>query len=467
VRGVPQRLGAPVKAGHPCQHPAHTPPHPPHTHTQDELFNLTTDEVRAAAVRTALELQVEGSVRKVQLDNQMLDAVQPVVLAPAVEYRPQGAITAATKEPPLVSFSFTRSFAGSAESRGSNCAAGQPPPASPSAASLGAASSAGEGDRQSIKSFKDLRLSIGALDLMTDEAFLEALLSFITSIPTADVAQDRPWRQQQRRLLAAQFGPREVESLAVNAIVPLPGEEVEGEGGLDWGGPRCWPARCADALLSQSHPTAPSVSAAAACAPAPPRAACVVAPPAGLHPAARRPPPAPHPAGPLDWVVEKEARNLEVLHGQSDLSSWYFIERAEVGALALNVTVSLSSRLLSTAGRPGAAAATSSVRPAHLPPPALGYIPPPCLPAALACCRPGQPSAPLTLPGGHPPALLQPAGHTGAFNRALGASGFTLVNVANVPIVLGRWMVGSDPAARWGAGRAAAGGGTERGGSAK
>jgi hypothetical protein len=320
---------------------------------QDELFNLTTDEVRAAAVRTALELQVEGSVRKVQLDNQMLDAVQPVVLAPAVEYRPQGAITAATKEPPLVSFSFTRSFAGSAESRGSNCAAGQPPPASPSAASLGAASSAGEGDRQSIKSFKDLRLSIGALDLMTDEAFLEALLSFITSIPTADVAQDRPWRQQQRRLLAAQFGPREVESLAVNAIVPLPGEEVEGE-------------------------------------------------------------------GPLDWVVEKEARNLEVLHGQSDLSSWYFIERAEVGALALNVTVSLSSRLLSTAGRPGAAAATSS-----------------------------------------------PAGHTGAFNRALGASGFTLVNVANVPIVLGRWMVGSDPAARWGAGRAAAGGGTERGGSAK
>lgn len=91
--------------------------------------------------------------------------------------------------------------------------------------------------------------------MMTDEAFLEALLAFMTSIPTADVYQDRPWRQQQRRLLAAQFGPREVESLAVNAIVPVAGEEVEGE-------------------------------------------------------------------GPLDWVVEKETRNLEVLHGQSDLSSW-------------------------------------------------------------------------------------------------------------------------------------------------
>ena len=66
------------------------------------------------------------------------------------------------------------------------------------------------------------------------------------------------------------------------------------------------------------------------------------------------PPPSPHPAGPLDWVVEKETRNLEVLHGQSDLSSWYFIESAQVGGIVINVTVSLSSRLLSSAGRGGA-----------------------------------------------------------------------------------------------------------------
>lgn len=42
------------------------------------------------------------------------------------------------------------------------------------------------------------------------------------------------------------------------------------------------------------------------------------------------------------------------------------------------------------------------------------------------------------------PPILQT--QTGAFNRALGASGFSLVNVANVPILLGRWMVGNDPA---------------------
>lgn len=90
---------------------------------------------------------------------------------------------------------------------------------------------------------------------MTDEAFLEAALSFMTSIPTADVYQDRPWRQQQRCLLAAQFGPREVESLAVNAIVPAPGEEPPGQGarrGLRRG--RGWPPHasiCTAAACSQ------------------------------------------------------------------------------------------------------------------------------------------------------------------------------------------------------------------------
>lgn len=34
------------------------------------------------------------------------------------------------------------------------------------------------------------------------------------------------------------------------------------------------------------------------------------------------------------------------------------------------------------------------------------------------------------------------------FSRVLGASGFQLVNVGNVPIVLGKWMVGNDPSIR-------------------
>jgi len=36
--------------------------------------------------------------------------------------------------------------------------------------------------------------------------------------------QDAAWREQQRRLLTAQFGPREVESLAMNSVLPLDDE---------------------------------------------------------------------------------------------------------------------------------------------------------------------------------------------------------------------------------------------------
>eukprot|EP00887_Chlorella_sp_A99_P007742 scaffold20.g7742.t1 len=304
---------------------------------QDELFNFTTDAVHVVAVSTCLDMmvracggvwdvggRVDGRIQKVQLDNQMVDAVQPVVLAPATQFRPTG--TSRPVEGPLVTFHFVRSFAGS----GGEGEGDEPygwGGASPGGSADGSAG-AHEEKQQGIKSFKDIRLTIGALDLLTDEAFLEALLSFMTSIPTADVSQDRPWREQQRRLLSAQFGPREVESLAVNAVVPAEGADTE--------------------------------------------------------------------TGPLDWVVEKEARDLEVLHGQSDLSSWYFIESAEISGVRVNVTISLSSRLLSSAGRTG----------------------------------------------------LQETNATGYFNRVLGASGFQLVNVANVPISLGRWMVGTDPSLR-------------------
>ena len=35
-------------------------------------------------------------------------------------------------------------------------------------------------------------------------------MSFVVSVPMADVWQDDAWRDQQLRLLTAQFGPKEV-----------------------------------------------------------------------------------------------------------------------------------------------------------------------------------------------------------------------------------------------------------------
>lgn len=50
-----------------------------------------------------------------------------------------------------------------------------------------------------------------------DDGFLEAVLQFVVALPLADVWQDAAWREQQRRLLTAQFGPREVAALGAAA----------------------------------------------------------------------------------------------------------------------------------------------------------------------------------------------------------------------------------------------------------
>lgn len=389
---------------------------------QDELFNFTVDSAKVSAVRTRLELQVEGSIAKVQLDNQMLNAVEPVVLAPDVGVKPAGTVIAG----PLLSFEFVRSFAGSSAA---NSGAGNDiaqaaasavaeatsnssevnmvgDDASFSAASASASgnelsSLSGEGggreggavnfnellsspsvaantttattphsDARGIRSFKIIRLSVAPLDLMTDEAFLEALLSFVNSLPTADIWQDRAWQEQQRRLLTAQFGPREVEGLAVNAVVVAPqappsalgitpGIAPGNEGGAN------------DELSSGSIVTSGVATGGGGGGFVSNNVAAATA---------------------LSWVLEKEADDLEALHGQSDLSSWFFLESAEIGLISVNVTVSLSSRLIAA----------------------------------------GQ-------------SLSKGAG---TFNRALDASGFQLVNVSNVPITLGRWVAGNDPSIR-------------------
>ena len=54
-------------------------------------------------------------MHKVQLDNQMLDAVQPVVLAPAAEFRPTG--TLRSVEGPLITFNFVSGGCGRERSK--------------------------------------------------------------------------------------------------------------------------------------------------------------------------------------------------------------------------------------------------------------------------------------------------------------------------------------------------------------
>ena len=66
-------------------------------------------------------------------------------------------------------------------------------------------------------------LQVEGVTAQADDGFLEALSSFILSIPTADIWQDQAWKKQQAKLLSAQFGPKEVESLAMNTVLPIVG----------------------------------------------------------------------------------------------------------------------------------------------------------------------------------------------------------------------------------------------------
>jgi hypothetical protein len=159
---------------------------------------------------------------------------------------------------------------------------------------------------------------------------------------------------------------------------------------------------------------------------------------------------------------------------------------AEVSAISVNVTVLLSSRLLSVGQSMVSASPEAPCQPAcpHVRPPAAlqGRAT-----ATRACSLPAkQPQAhPLhkhTTPHSPhctaPAASLCPLTHThththtatrthtlthravrclaapcpqsagSSFDRLLGASGFQLVNASNVPITLGRWGVGSDPSVR-------------------
>lgn len=79
---------------------------------------------------------------------------------------------------------------------------------------------------------------------------------------------------------------------------------------------------------------------------------------------------------------------LQVMRGHSSYTSWYFVERAQISNINVNVTISLSSSILNT----------------------------------------------------HAPGSVSlPENRGGLFSRVIGASGFQLINVNNVPLQLSAW----------------------------
>ena len=83
---------------------------------------------------------------------------------------------------------------------------------------------------------------------------------------------------------------------------------------------------------------------------------------------------------------------MQVMRGHSSYTSWYFVEKAHISAINMNVTISLSSSILH----------------AH-----------------------AQGSSSL------------PENRGGLFSRVIGASGFQLINVNNVQLQLSKWEIGT------------------------
>ena len=79
---------------------------------------------------------------------------------------------------------------------------------------------------------------------------------------------------------------------------------------------------------------------------------------------------------------------MQFMRGHSSYTSWYFVERAEISDINVNVTISLSSSILNT----------------------------------------------------HAPGSVSlPENRGGLFSRVIGASGYQLINVTNVPLGLSGW----------------------------
>lgn len=292
---------------------------------QDELFNLTLESIKLESMTASHEKTIQGSVDSVQLDNQTLNAGEPVVLAPDAGLRP------GIEPRPVVKFVLTQTFGASVDVSNSEEEVYRVEGCAKVSKRIGKAEEKGA----DIRSYKKFSLCIDPLHLQTDEIFMEQLLSFLSSVPIADVWQDEAWRDQQYRLLTAQFGPREVEALAINTP-PTSQNKPRGS---------------SENLLSISYDDNKA----------------------------------------LFWVREKEGQDMMAMQGQSDLSSWFFIESAEISKIKVNVSIALSSRVLAAGG--------------------IGA-------------------------------------DEDEFSRALGASGYQLVNVSKVEISLGKWLLGSSPSFR-------------------
>jgi len=144
-----------------------------------EIINVTVDGMSAQTYSTRREAASTLTVQRVQVDNQLPSAAQPVVL------HPQGRQTEGVKTA-FLKASFVEVL----------------PPS---------------GKRwTTISSYRDFQVKFGGYKLEIDDLFMDAVLMFSRGLPMDDLWQDSEWENRLGRMLdlSRSFGPPEICALS-------------------------------------------------------------------------------------------------------------------------------------------------------------------------------------------------------------------------------------------------------------
>ncbi|EFJ52490.1 hypothetical protein VOLCADRAFT_102987 [Volvox carteri f. nagariensis] len=162
----------------------------------EELFNYTMHKLRAMLVQTRTEVQLSLAVQTIQLDNQMLEAKNPVVLSPAdvsgssslaqarrrhmAQFsrrmgRSNPVLRVGVQDPslrdPLLTCQVVYNQAGSNHAMVNS-----------------------KEDSVGILAFRKVVMQLGPLDFSADQEFIEGVIAYLNGLPLEDFYQDKEWQ---------------------------------------------------------------------------------------------------------------------------------------------------------------------------------------------------------------------------------------------------------------------------------
>ncbi|GLC63393.1 hypothetical protein PLESTF_000031500 [Pleodorina starrii] len=240
----------------------------------EELFNYTMQKIRTSLVQTRTDLQVSLAVQTIQLDNQMLEAKNPVVLSPADVSGSSSLAQARRRHKARLAQRIGPT--NSVLRMGGQDSALQNPLLifqviyNQASSNHAVVNSKGQEDSVGILAFKKVILELGPMDFSADQEFIEGLVAYLNGIPLEDFYQEEAW---QAKIDAMQGGSMTPLGAAAEDLAVL----VKQGKGIDA----------------------------------------------------------------LAWLAAKEAKELELLRGQS--SMWFYLEEFYLSDVFINVTLALSS----------------------------------------------------------------------------------------------------------------------------